>query len=117
MALTCVAFAKAKRRRQIMIATSSIGPGCTNMVTAAAVAHANRQPLLLLSGDTYQHRIVDPVLQQIEQFNDPTVTVCDTMKPVTRTMSEKQALAVLATTTVACPVVSGFSRCGRFSYQ
>jgi 3D-(3,5/4)-trihydroxycyclohexane-1,2-dione acylhydrolase (decyclizing) len=84
MALTGVAFAKAKRRRQIMIATSSIGPGCTNMVTAAAVAFANRLPLLLLSGDTFQHRIVDPVLQQIEQFNDPTVTACDTFKPVTR---------------------------------
>jgi 3D-(3,5/4)-trihydroxycyclohexane-1,2-dione acylhydrolase (decyclizing) len=84
MALTGVAFAKAKRRRQIMIATSSIGPGCTNMVTAAAVAHANRLPLLLLSGDTFQHRIVDPVLQQIEQFNDPTITAADTLKPVTR---------------------------------
>jgi 3D-(3,5/4)-trihydroxycyclohexane-1,2-dione acylhydrolase (decyclizing) len=84
MALTGVAFAKAKRRRQIMIATSSIGPGCTNMVTAAAVAHANRLPLLLLSGDTFQHRIVDPVLQQIEQFDDPTVTAADTFKPVTR---------------------------------
>jgi 3D-(3,5/4)-trihydroxycyclohexane-1,2-dione acylhydrolase (decyclizing) len=84
MALTGVAFAKAKRRRQIMIATSSIGPGCTNMVTAAAVAHANRLPLLLLSGDTFQHRIVDPVLQQIEQFNDPTITAADTFKPVTR---------------------------------
>jgi 3D-(3,5/4)-trihydroxycyclohexane-1,2-dione acylhydrolase (decyclizing) len=84
MALTGVAFAKAMRRRQIMIATSSIGPGCTNMVTAAAVAHANRLPLLLLSGDTFQHRIVDPVLQQIEQFDDPTVTAADTFKPVTR---------------------------------
>lgn len=84
MALSAVAYAKAKRRRQIMIATSSIGPGCTNMVTAAAVAHANRLPLLLLSGDTFQHRIVDPVLQQVEQFNDPTVTVADTFKPVTR---------------------------------
>ena len=67
-----------------MIATSSIGPGCTNMVTAAAVAHANRLPLLLISGDTFQHRIVDPVLQQIEQFNDPTITAADTFKPVTR---------------------------------
>jgi 3D-(3,5/4)-trihydroxycyclohexane-1,2-dione acylhydrolase (decyclizing) len=84
MALTAVAYAKAKRRRQIMIATSSIGPGCTNMVTAAAVAHANRLPLLLISGDTFQHRIVDPVLQQIEQFNDPTITAADTFKPVTR---------------------------------
>ncbi len=84
MALTAVAFAKAKRRRQIMIATSSIGPGCTNMVTAAAVAHANRLPLLLISGDIFLHRIVDPVLQQIEQFNDPTVTAADTFRPVTR---------------------------------
>ena len=84
MALSAVAFAKAKRRRQLMVATSSIGPGCTNLVTAAAVAHANRLPILLLSGDTFQHRIVDPVLQQIEQFNDPTVTVADTLKPVTR---------------------------------
>ena len=54
------------------------------MVTAAAVAHANRLPLLLLSGDTFLHRIVDPVLQQIEQFDDPTITACDTLKPVTR---------------------------------
>ncbi|HEY7625802.1 MAG TPA: 3D-(3,5/4)-trihydroxycyclohexane-1,2-dione acylhydrolase (decyclizing), partial [Ilumatobacteraceae bacterium] len=84
MALSAVAFAKAKRRRQMMIATSSIGPGCTNLVTAAAVAHANRLPVLLFSGDTFQHRIVDPVLQQIEQFGDPTLTVADTLKPVSR---------------------------------
>ena len=84
MALSAVAFAKARRRRQIMVATSSIGPGCTNMVTAAAVAHANRLPLLLFSGDTFQHRIVDPVLQQVEVFHDPTLTVTDTFKPVSR---------------------------------
>lgn len=84
MALAAVAHNKAVRRRQIMIATSSIGPGCTNMVTAAAVAHANRIPLLLFSGDTFQHRIVDPVLQQVENFGDPTVTVCDAFRPVTR---------------------------------
>ena len=84
MALAAVAYAKAKHGRQIMIATSSIGPGCTNMVTAAAVAHANRIPLLLLSGDTFQHRIVDPVLQQVEIFDDPTVTVTDTFRPVSR---------------------------------
>ena len=84
MALAAVAYAKAMRGRRIMIATSSIGPGCTNMVTAAAVAHANRLPLLIFSGDTFQHRIVDPVLQQIEVFEDPTVTVCDTFKPVSR---------------------------------
>ena len=84
MALAAVAYAKAMRGRRIMIATSSIGPGCTNMVTAAAVAHANRLPLLIFSGDTFQHRIVDPVLQQIEVFEDPTITVCDTFKPVSR---------------------------------
>lgn len=84
MALAAIAFAKAKRRRQIMIATSSVGPGSTNMVTAAAVAHANRLPLLLISGDTFQHRIVDPVLQQIEDFGSPSTTVSDTFRSVTR---------------------------------
>ena len=84
MAMAAVAYAKAMRGRRIMIATSSIGPGCTNMVTAAAVAHADRLPLLLFSGDTFQHRIVDPVLQQVEVFDDPTVTVTETFKPVTR---------------------------------
>ncbi len=84
MALAAVAYTKAMRRRRIMIATSSIGPGSTNMVTAAAVAHANRLPLLLFSGDYFTHRIVDPVLQQVEHFGDPTVSVCDAFKPVTR---------------------------------
>jgi len=84
MALAAVAYGKAMRGKRIMIATSSIGPGSTNMVTAAAVAHANRLPVLLISGDTFQHRIVDPVLQQVEDFGDPTLTVCDTFKPVSR---------------------------------
>jgi 3D-(3,5/4)-trihydroxycyclohexane-1,2-dione acylhydrolase (decyclizing) len=84
MALAAIAYAKAMNRRRIMVATSSIGPGCTNMVTAAAVAHANRLPVFLISGDTFQHRLVDPVLQQVEDFSDPTITVCDTFKPVTR---------------------------------
>ncbi len=84
MALAGVAYAKAASRKRIMIATSSVGPGSTNMVTAAAVAHANRLPLLLISGDTFQHRLVDPVLQQVEDFSDPTVTVSDTFRPVTR---------------------------------
>lgn len=84
MALAAIGYSKAMRGRRIMIATSSIGPGCTNMVTAAAAAHANRLPLLMFSGDTFQHRIVDPVLQQIEVFEDPTVTVCDAFKPVSR---------------------------------
>jgi len=84
MALAAAAFAKASRRRRIMVATSSIGPGATNMVTAAAVAHANRLPLLLLAGDTFAGRVPDPVLQQVEHFHDPTLTVNDAFKAVTR---------------------------------
>jgi len=84
MALAGVAFAKATRRRQIMVATSSIGPGATNMVTAAAAALANRLPLLILSGDTFQSRIPDPVLQQVEHFGAPSTTVNDAFRAVTR---------------------------------
>src|SRR4051812_48995487 len=84
MGLAAAGFAKAANRRQIMVATSSIGPGALNMVTAAGVAHANRLPLLLLSGDTFQSRIPDPVLQQIEPFDAPSTTVNDAFRPVTR---------------------------------
>jgi 3D-(3,5/4)-trihydroxycyclohexane-1,2-dione acylhydrolase (decyclizing) len=84
MAMAAVAFAKARRRRQIMIATSSIGPGALNMVTASGIAHANRLPLLILSGDTFASRIPDPVLQQVEHFDNPTVTVNDAFRAVTR---------------------------------
>ncbi|MQB46485.1 3D-(3,5/4)-trihydroxycyclohexane-1,2-dione acylhydrolase (decyclizing) [Rhizobium sp. ICMP 5592] len=84
MALAAIAFAKAKRRRQLMVAATSIGPGAANMVTAAGTAHANRLPVLLIAGDTFASRIPDPVLQQVEHFNDPTVTVNDAFKPVTR---------------------------------
>jgi 3D-(3,5/4)-trihydroxycyclohexane-1,2-dione acylhydrolase (decyclizing) len=84
MALAGVAYAKAKKRRQIMVATSSIGPGALNMVTAAGVAHSNRLPILLLSGDTFAGRVPDPVLQQVEHFDDPSVTVNDAFKAVTR---------------------------------
>jgi 3D-(3,5/4)-trihydroxycyclohexane-1,2-dione acylhydrolase (decyclizing) len=84
MAMAAIAFAKAKRRRQIMVATSSIGPGALNMVTAAGIAHANRLPLLLLSGDAFVGRIPDPVLQQVEHFGDPTTTVNDAFRSVTR---------------------------------
>ena len=84
MALAAVAYAKATRRRQIMVATSSVGPGALNMVTAAGVAHANRLPVLLLAGDTFASRAPDPVLQQAEHFHDPTITVNDAFRPVTR---------------------------------
>ena len=84
MALAAIGFAKAKRRRQIMVAATSIGPGALNMITAAGTALANRLPVLLLAGDTFQSRRPDPVLQQVEQFNDPTVTVNDAFRPVVR---------------------------------
>jgi 3D-(3,5/4)-trihydroxycyclohexane-1,2-dione acylhydrolase (decyclizing) len=84
MALAAIGFAKAKKRRQIMIASSSIGPGATNMLTAAAMAHANRLPVLFLAGDTFVNRRPDPVLQQVEHFNNPTITVNDAYKAVTR---------------------------------
>ncbi len=84
MALAAIGFAKAKRRRQIMVATSSIGPGATNMVTAAGLAHSNRLPVLLIAGDTFANRRPDPVMQQVEHFGDPTITVNDAYKAVTR---------------------------------
>ena len=84
MALAATAYNKAVRRRQIMTATSSIGPGATNMVTAAGVAHSNRLPLLLLAGDTFASRTPDPVLQQVEHFGVPSTTVNDSFRPVAR---------------------------------
>ena len=84
MALAAVAYAKAQQRRRIGIAVSSIGPGALNMVTAAGVAHTNRLPLLLLGGDVHVGRLPDPVLQQVEHFQDPTLGVNDAFKPVVR---------------------------------
>ena len=84
MAHAAIAFAKASRRRRMMACTTSIGPGATNMVTAAAVAHVNRLPLLLLPGDVFASRRPDPVLQQIEDFGDGTVAANDCFRPVSR---------------------------------
>ncbi len=84
MALAAVAYAKAMARRRMMACTSSIGPGATNMVTAAAVAHVNRLPLLLLPGDVFAARRPDPVLQQVEDFADGTVSANDCFRPVSR---------------------------------
>ena len=84
MALAAIAYAKAQNRRRMMAVTTSIGPGALNMVTAAAVAHVNRLPVLLLPGDTFASRRPDPVLQQLECFTDPTVTANDCFRPVSR---------------------------------
>ncbi len=84
MAHAAIAYSKAMRRRRIMACTTSVGPGATNMVTAAAVAHVNRLPVLLLPGDTFANRLPDPVLQQVEDFGDPTITANDCFRPVSR---------------------------------
>jgi 3D-(3,5/4)-trihydroxycyclohexane-1,2-dione acylhydrolase (decyclizing) len=84
MALAGVAYAKQKLRRRFMFATASAGPGTTNMVTAAAVAHTNRLPILFLCGDAYVSRLPDPVLEQVEHFGNPSVSVNDAFKSVTR---------------------------------
>jgi 3D-(3,5/4)-trihydroxycyclohexane-1,2-dione acylhydrolase (decyclizing) len=84
MAHTAIAYAKAHFRRRMMAVTTSIGPGATNLVTAAATAHVNRLPLLLLPADVFATRAPDPVLQQVEDFEDGTVTANDCFRPVSR---------------------------------
>ena len=84
MALAAAAYGRATDRRQVMVATSSVGPGALNMVTAAGLAMANRLPLLLLPGDTFTGRGPDPVLQQVEHYGDPTTTVNDAFRVVSR---------------------------------
>lgn len=84
MAHAAIAYAKQLGRRRAMAVSSSIGPGATNMVTAAALAHVNRLPVLLIPGDVFANRGPDPVLQQIEDFNDGTVSANDVFKPVSR---------------------------------
>jgi 3D-(3,5/4)-trihydroxycyclohexane-1,2-dione acylhydrolase (decyclizing) len=84
MAHAATAYAKASFRRRMMACTTSIGPGATNMVTAAAVAHVNRLPVLFLPGDVFANRRPDPVLQQVEDFGDGTVSANDCFRPVSR---------------------------------
>ena len=84
MAHTAIAYAKAKKRRRAMAVTTSIGPGALNVVTAAALAYANRLPVLIIPGDVFANRAPDPVLQQIECFGDGTVSANDCFRPVSR---------------------------------
>lgn len=84
MAHAAIAYAKTLRRKRAMAVTSSIGPGATNMVTAAALAHVNRLPVLFIPGDVFANRRPDPVLQQIEDFDDGTVSANDAFRPVVR---------------------------------
>ena len=84
MGHAAIAFAKAAQRRRMMACTTSIGPGATNLATAAAVAHVNRLPVLLLPGDVFATRAPDPVLQQLENFGDGLITANDCLRPLSR---------------------------------
>ncbi|MDS1137583.1 3D-(3,5/4)-trihydroxycyclohexane-1,2-dione acylhydrolase (decyclizing) [Nitratireductor indicus] len=84
MAHSAIAYSKQLGRRRAMMVTSSIGPGATNMVTAAALAHVNRIPVLFMPGDVFAGRGPDPVLQQVEDFGDGTISANDCFRPVSR---------------------------------
>ena len=84
MGFAAAAYSKAHLRRRFMFCTASAGPGTANLLTAAALAHANRLPMLMLCGDAFLTRLPDPVLQQLEHFGDPTFGVNDAFKAVSR---------------------------------
>jgi len=84
MGFAAAGYAKYHLRQRMMFCTASAGPGTSNLLTSSALAHANRLPMLMLCGDTYLTRLPDPVLQQMENFGDPTLGVNDAFKPVTR---------------------------------
>ena len=113
MAHAAIAYAKANKRRRIQAVTSSIGPGATNMVTAAALAHVNRLPILFIPGDVFANRRPDPVLQQIEDFDDGTVSANDCFRPVSRYFDRitrpEQLLTALPR---AFRVMTGPANCG-----
>ena len=84
MAHAAIGYAKQKLRREIIACTSSVGPGAANMITAAGTASANRIPLLLLPGDVFATRQPDPVLQQIEQSHDLSISTNDAFRAVSK---------------------------------
>ena len=84
MGFAAAGYAKAHLRRRFMFCTASAGPGTANLLTSAALAHANRLPMLMLCGDTFITRLPDPVLQQLEHFGDPTLGVNDAFRAVSR---------------------------------
>ena len=113
MGHAAIAFAKASDRRRIMACTTSIGPGATNLVTAAATAHVNRLPVLFLPGDTFANRRPDPVLQQVEDFDDPTVTANDCLRPVSRYWDRiSRPEQLLSSLPRALDVLTDPARCG-----
>lgn len=84
MGFAAAAYSKQWLRQRFMFCTASAGPGTTNLLTSAALAHANRLPMLMLCGDTFITRLPDPVLQQLEHFGNPALGVNDSFKAVTR---------------------------------
>jgi 3D-(3,5/4)-trihydroxycyclohexane-1,2-dione acylhydrolase (decyclizing) len=84
MGFAAAAYAKYHLRRRFMFCTASAGPGTANLLTASALAHANRLPMLMLCGDTFLTRLPDPVLQQLEHFGNPALGLNDAFKAVTR---------------------------------
>jgi 3D-(3,5/4)-trihydroxycyclohexane-1,2-dione acylhydrolase (decyclizing) len=113
MAHAAIAFAKASRRHRMMACTTSIGPGATNMVTAAAVAHVNRLPVLLIPGDVFAGRRPDPVLQQVEDFGDGTVSANDCFRPVSRYFDRiARPEQIVSALTRAISVLTDPAECG-----
>lgn len=84
MANQAIAYSRMTRRLSTFAVTASVGPGATNMLTSAAVATTNHLPVLLLPSDTFANRVADPVLQQLEQPHDATLSVNDAFKPLSR---------------------------------
>lgn len=84
MGFAAAGYAKQWLRQRFMFCTASAGPGTANLLTSAGLAHANRLPMLLLCGDAFLTRLPDPVLQQMENYYDPTFGVNDAFKPVSR---------------------------------
>ncbi|WP_270935500.1 3D-(3,5/4)-trihydroxycyclohexane-1,2-dione acylhydrolase (decyclizing) [Falsiroseomonas oryzae] len=113
MAHAAIAYAKTNARRRMMACTTSIGPGATNMVTAAAVAHVNRLPVLFLPGDVFASRRPDPVLQQVEAFGDATVSANDCFRPVSRFFDRiMRAEQLLVALPAALRVLTDPAECG-----
>ncbi|MBL8704018.1 MAG: 3D-(3,5/4)-trihydroxycyclohexane-1,2-dione acylhydrolase (decyclizing) [Rhodospirillales bacterium] len=113
MAHAAIAFAKTSARRRMMACTTSVGPGATNMVTAAALAHVNRLPVLLLPGDVFASRRPDPVLQQLEYPQDATVSANDCFRPVSRLFDRIQRPEqLLASLPQALRVLTDPAECG-----
>jgi len=113
MAHTAIAYSKALFRQRVMAVSTSVGPGATNLLTAAALAHVNRLPVLLLPGDVFASRAPDPVLQQLEDFAQGDMSVNDAFRPVTRYFDRiTRAEQILSALPQALTVMADPATCG-----